>query len=96
MSARARGEGGVRGSGSTTFVACIIHRFQPKYFSAYVTANRNRKVELSLPRDISTRSYSFSISTSLFFSSSFCVLRLQLKKEKGKDGSLSYVIRVRK
>lgn len=93
-----RGGRGVRGSGSTTFVACIIHRFQPKYFSAYVTANRNRKVELSLPRDISTRSYLFSISTSLFFSSSssFCVLRLQLKKEKGKDGSLSYVIRVRK
>lgn len=73
-------EGGVRGSGSTTFVACIIRRFQPKYFSAYVTANRNRKVELSLPRDISTRSYLFSASPDIGFLFAFTIK----KKERGR------------
>lgn len=84
------GEGERRGdgSGSTTLVACIIHRFQPKYFSAYVTANCNRKVELSLPRVIFPRVliYFPFIQISIFFFT--MVEERKGKKRKKMDASL--------
>lgn len=87
------GEGERRGdgSGSTTLVACIIHRFQPKYFSAYVTANCNRKVELSLPRVIFPRVLIYFP----FIRYRFSFLRWSKKEKEKKEKRwtrLSYVI----